>query len=120
MPAAGNLGPRASVAYLRIGLVAFAVAVIAGVSMVSWNAPFAARLLLIAPFVLAWACLLDAAASTCGVRAVQGLRVTDRGLEPIADPRELERVRRRAKGLAVRVLVASAISVVPFLVVARP
>lgn len=115
----GNLGPRACAAYLRVGLLAFGVALLASVLAVWAGVAIGWRLLLWFPFAVGWACLFDALAHTCGIRALQGVRVTDRGVEPVVDPSERRELVRRAMAIAARSAAASSITVVPFVYFGR-
>jgi hypothetical protein len=92
-----NLGPADQDWRLRLGVGWFGVSLVlaVGVAKLGVAAPF--RLVLALPFFVAAFLLTQALCKTCSFMAAKGLRATETGLEPIADPREVLAVRRRGR-----------------------
>lgn len=104
----GNVCPGAQTRMLRGAAVMMALALGATVLMVEAGVGLPWRLLVAVLFLAAFLELFQAFTGTCVFRAAIGRRVTTHGSEPIANPAELIRIRRRAT----RVFAVAAVSAV--------
>jgi hypothetical protein len=95
----GNLCPRAQVGMLRGSALTMAIALGATVVLVEAGVGMPWRLGVVVLFLAAFLQLFEAFSATCVFRAAAGKRVTSQGSERIANPSELVRIRRRARGV---------------------
>jgi hypothetical protein len=95
----GNLCPRAQLGMLRGAAVTMAIALAATVVLVETEVGLPWRFGVVVLFLAAFLQLFQAFMGTCVFRAAAGKRVTNQGSEPIANPAELGRIRRRARGI---------------------
>jgi hypothetical protein len=113
-----NLGVRAQNTQLRCGVGLLVVALFAAALMRSVGASPATLWLLLPLFMGGTYGIAAAATRTCGLTALSGHRLTECGREPIADRRELLKVRRRGWMVMVSSFAVSLIAVL-ILVAAR-
>lgn len=92
-----NLSEVAQGRHLRWGVLLFGITTAVGLALgrVGHNgAPFAARLALFVPFLMASYALSSGLCRTCGILAARGVRETTDGVEPVCDRLALSRLRK--------------------------
>jgi hypothetical protein len=100
-PRCVNLGPATQDRRLRIGVLAFSATLILAVVLARFGVAAHFRWLLALPFFVAVMHLAEAMYKTCPMLAARGVRDTDRGVEPVADPQELASMRGRGRRLVI-------------------
>ncbi len=111
-----NIGPRERRRRVIGGLVMLGVTLAMSGYLLASDAPRWWRAFVVFPAAGAALGLFQAQARTCVALAARGLRNMDRGDEPMADSRELERVRVQARGVYMKALAAAILAAAIMLV----
>lgn len=90
----GNLGDRAQNTRMRMGLIFLGLALLVAVWLIKIDASPFVRALLFIPFFAASFGAYQGLFRTCTYAAKLGVRESDAGVVPIADPNEILRARK--------------------------
>ena len=106
-----NLADRAQLTQRRLGVAAVFLGLGAAIAMQRASMSGAFRVVLLPLFVVGSYGLFAGVAKTCALTAFRGFRITECGLEPIADRRELAGVRKRGMRVVLTSIVVSILAV---------
>jgi hypothetical protein len=105
----GNLCPRAQISKVRRAAVIMGVALATTVALVELDVARPWRFAVVVLFLAAFLELVQGFTGTCVFSAARGVRVTDEGVEAVANPADRSRIRKRARQVFA-VAAASAVS----------